>query len=132
MGRRWKSPKRQAWYREREVAVRKLGFPDYEGYTASGLWKDRRERWYREHSDAACFVCLKREKLVLHHCTYVRIGKEPDADLIPLCSEHHSSAHFLVVRNRASLQGAHLLVARRYEEIQRAADEAMENLSPSP
>ncbi len=79
----------------------------YQSYLASRAWHDRRRAWYlawltRAGTPPACLVCdrLWSPKTGhLHHLTYVRIGDEEDADLVPLCSRDHRRLHEVLERS---------------------------------
>jgi 5-methylcytosine-specific restriction endonuclease McrA len=68
---------------------------DYNSYISSKKWAKRRRRYYACNPNT-CKVCGSREEITLHHLTYERLGKELDADLMPLCWKHHQSFHDLI------------------------------------
>ncbi|MBC8106207.1 MAG: hypothetical protein H7Z14_06420 [Anaerolineae bacterium] len=95
-----KSEKRDA-YRRMMYAVRtkrliEIGIGSYSDYLAGAWWKERRERYRQEHAGACgsvqCRYCETRAA-DLHHTSYQRLGAEDDADLLPLCREHHAEWH---------------------------------------
>ena len=65
----------------------------YKKYLASPEWKGRKERWFRSRPGCCCEVCGSSKKIILHHLTYARVGKERDSDLMPLCNGCHLKLH---------------------------------------
>lgn len=111
---RWKTA---AYKEDREIRLREQGWHSYKGYTRSKAWKERRARWYRDHPNAVCYVCLLRDgPLILHHRTYKRLGDELDQDLIPLCDKHHRKAHWMYTNEGVALLEAHEAVRRAYRD----------------
>lgn len=66
--------------------------PAYQQYLNSPEWVARRTLYFSKHAKE-CFGCGTREAIDLHHHTYVRLGREQDSDLIPVCREHHFLIH---------------------------------------
>jgi hypothetical protein len=64
---------------------------DYREYLKSACWRNRRKAKLAQVS--ACERCEREEFLVVHHKTYLRIGKELDADLEVLCKWCHNEHH---------------------------------------
>lgn len=64
----------------------------YRDYLLSDTWKNKRTSYYKTHKKE-CRACGKTYKIHLHHKTYIRLGNERDADLVPLCSTCHSALH---------------------------------------
>jgi 5-methylcytosine-specific restriction endonuclease McrA len=92
--------------------LRLLGYGTYRAYLLSGVWKKRRERYFRTHA-RACWICGTSKAIHLHHANYERIGgKERDADLVPLCSSHHRGLHTFAKRGRVRVEDAHVAYAR--------------------
>lgn len=74
-----------------------LGHPDE---IMSPEWTARRSRWlqeYREQSggEPVCAVCERPWTLSddLHHRTYMHLGEELFAELVPLCRADHEKVH---------------------------------------
>lgn len=68
---------------------------DYSFYIRSRKWNKRRRRYFATNGNT-CAICGSKEGLNLHHKTYQRLGMEEDADLVPLCKEHHDELHSLI------------------------------------
>jgi len=64
---------------------------DYPKYLKSSHWKSVRERILKKRKH--CEICRSKEKLHVHHRHYKNIGKEPNKDLVLLCSYHHDELH---------------------------------------
>lgn len=73
----------------------------YATYLTSKGWKTRRRAWYAAWLTAhgtppLCLVCDRTwspRTGHLHHLTYVRLGREHDEDLVPLCAPAHRRLH---------------------------------------
>ena len=65
---------------------------NYLDYIASDIWKAKADE-AKENADNKCQLCSSAEKLRVHHRTYERLGKEPQGDLITLCSDCHEKFH---------------------------------------
>ncbi|KJK11760.1 hypothetical protein UB45_10920 [Terrabacter sp. 28] len=78
--------------------------PAYDAYLSSSAWSDKRKHWYAAWLTAAgvepsCLVCGRRWTLKaghLNHATYVRLGEESLADLLPLCRRDHRRLHAIL------------------------------------
>lgn len=64
----------------------------YTAYLKSSWWKHRRSRSL-QLANNTCVKCGWKDRLHVHHLTYVRIGKERDSDLQVLCEYCHLTAH---------------------------------------
>lgn len=66
----------------------------YYEYIGSPYWKVRKLRYYH-FNGRACAVCDTTENVQLHHLCYKPklYGREPDTDLVALCSYHHNLFH---------------------------------------
>jgi 5-methylcytosine-specific restriction endonuclease McrA len=90
----------------------------YVRYLASKTWAARRARYFRTH-EKMCRACGARSgprrAIHLHHLTYERLGKERNADLLPLCKTCHLAVHDFhrANRHRYDLAKATELVVRR-------------------
>jgi 5-methylcytosine-specific restriction endonuclease McrA len=68
-----------------------ISYAEYVEYIKSPQWKAKanamkaRMPW--------CALCPAVSNLEVHHRTYVRIGREPAADLVVLCSKCHRRHH---------------------------------------
>jgi hypothetical protein len=81
----------KAW----KKAKNDYGFGDYHKYINSPEWIFRKSEYYKTHRKE-CRTCGSDNRQIhLHHRTYDRVYREDDADLMPLCSECHSSLHYL-------------------------------------
>ena len=76
----------------------------YDTYLISGMWRARRRAWYAawltsHGTPPMCLVCervWRPRSGHLHHLTYVRIGREDDEDLAPLCAADHRLLHHVL------------------------------------
>ena len=66
----------------------------HDRYLASDGWKKRRKQYFSAHEEA-CLACGSKKEIHLHHKTYVRLGRELDEDLVPLCQGCHHRVHAL-------------------------------------
>lgn len=64
----------------------------YLDYIASPVWKAKAFD-ARESARNKCQLCNSPYYLRVHHRTYDRLGREPQEDLITLCSNCHSKFH---------------------------------------
>lgn len=78
-----------ATFRER---LSRLGHATYAQYLASDHWARFKARYRESGSPLACRVC-GGGRVQLHHRTYRRLGQERNADVVPLCREHHVAVH---------------------------------------
>lgn len=76
--------------------------PSYEDYISSSGWANRRKDYYATH-EYKCQACGSEQKIHLHHKTYVRIGRELDEDLVPLCESCHSEVHKIYAKGTRKL-----------------------------
>jgi 5-methylcytosine-specific restriction endonuclease McrA len=65
----------------------------YKEYLASEHWRDVKDRFMKSKFRKKCFVCGSKNKLNLHHKTYIRVGNEYLTDLCLLCEECHKKVH---------------------------------------
>lgn len=68
------------------------GFMTYWQYVRSDEWLAMRAGWFGRHA-RACRRCGEQHRIELHHATYERLGRELDADLVPLCRSCHLEFH---------------------------------------
>jgi hypothetical protein len=78
-------------------------------YLNSSAWKNRRRRYYASHP-RRCFACGGCKTLQLHHLSYVKLGREPDCDIVPLCRRHHQAAHRAVTSRKCTLKGSAIYI----------------------
>lgn len=65
----------------------------YNEYLRSKWWKSRR-KWAIRNAGYKCQLCNARgRRLVVHHRTYSRLGREHRVDLCVLCSVCHDLFH---------------------------------------
>lgn len=82
-------------YRVQQSKKANLLFDGHAQYISSPEWIDRKKKYYDTHR-RECRSCGSWEKVIhLHHKTYKRIYNEDDSDMMPLCSDCHSSLHFV-------------------------------------
>lgn len=93
------SKRRTEWQKRREIFAKRdrdlkaLGFASYGDYIESPLWRRRRAAFFANRPKQ-CEVCESVYGVIyLHHCTYHRIGRESDEDLVALCDRCHLLAH---------------------------------------
>ena len=83
----------------------------YERYLVSPHWIEFRKEFKAKRRAEGTWRCFIPEcgskNLDLHHCSYARLGREQESDIVLLCRHHHQAVHFLVKR------GARLLTAHR-------------------
>lgn len=65
-----------------------------EVYLRSPEWAATKARYRASKMPQTCVVCGE-SRVDLHHRTYVRVGRERLADLVPLCRAHHREAHVI-------------------------------------
>lgn len=74
---------------EQMLDVKNLSYADY---LKTPLWQ-RTRALAKERALNRCQLCNSPEQLDVHHRTYVRLGREHDADLTVLCRECHGIFH---------------------------------------
>ncbi len=94
--------------------LRALGFPTYEAYLDSDLWRANKYRLGLKRP-TKCWACPATTELHAHHCSYANVGNEQPGELITLCSRCHSEVHKLVNRG-APLLTAHLSYAALFPD----------------
>lgn len=82
-------------------------FGSYNGYLHSNLWKGRKGSYWATHRKI-CFCCAG-PATELHHCSYNRLGREKDKDLVPLCRNCHEHITDMVYNKEAKLEEAHVI-----------------------
>lgn len=102
----------------RSVALRQLGYRDYDEYLRSPEWAEVKRRYRASDLPQDCF-CGETEGLHLHHLTYERVGREQLDDLTPLCPRCHSMVHVLERRGDIALDLKGLVSERRAKRYQR-------------
>ena len=65
---------------------------EYRQYLLSQHWIIFKRRYYKRHKKG-CSRCGSEINVQLHHKTYVRIGRERQSDVIPLCRKCHKKEH---------------------------------------
>lgn len=65
---------------------------DYKNYLKTKHWKEKRKDVLKR-AKYKCQLCSSKDKLHVHHNTYVNIGNEKKEDLIVLCEKCHSRFH---------------------------------------
>ena len=63
-------------------------------YMNSQTWRGKRKGYFKRH-EKKCAACKTERCITLHHMTYENLGRETDADLVPLCQECHTLYHQL-------------------------------------
>ena len=97
------------------LSLSRTGSQGYRAYLRTRAWHWRRQRWIRDRRkegyEPACQVCGVRLEtagtLDLHHVSYAGviegpdgrwIAGEADADLVPMCRDHHRRLHRMMDR----------------------------------
>ncbi len=95
--------------------LRVLGFPTYEAYIRSDLWRANKDR-LGVLRPTKCSICPSRVKLHAHHVSYDRVGAEQPGDLIVVCSRCHEEIHKLVNKGTPLIR-AHIVWAERLRGV---------------
>jgi len=61
-------------------------------YLRSAHWQ-RVASSCRRRQRGRCAACGRRAKLDVHHCTYARLGREREGDIVGLCRRDHRALH---------------------------------------
>lgn len=85
----------------------------YNQYINSKEWEQKKESL---KENASCYVCGRKDRLHLHHITYIRIGHELPEDLMWLCRKHHREVHCRVKKFDLKLRRAHERVKNCYDK----------------
>ena len=92
--------------------AQELGFNTYNDYLKNSMYRHSfRLRQIRD----ACSSCTDwgKWKMVLHHVSYARMGREYPEDVVTLCQWCHDQAHQLVWDGECELADAHLILRKR-------------------
>jgi len=65
---------------------------EYTMYVHSPQWKDRKDKYWREHGKF-CRACNSKKGLTVHHVHYGYLGREKDEHIIGLCWDCHRDFH---------------------------------------
>jgi hypothetical protein len=101
-------PEKRDCYQERNRLLREhLGFDTYAQYLGSPLWKEIKQRGFREHG-RFCRVCSKYAS-VLHHLSYdlVKLKGTRLDRLVPVCDICHHAIEFDLLDGKRTLHGAY-------------------------
>jgi 5-methylcytosine-specific restriction endonuclease McrA len=81
---------------------------EYRGYIKSTAWKKKKRYYWSRCKDKSCRGCgIPWESgFNLHHVTYVRLGIERLADLMPLCDKCHRMLHQHQISNSLCVEEA--------------------------
>lgn len=98
----------------------------YDAYMSSPAWYQRRMAWIRRQPDPQqirCVICHKlwSSRDDLHHITYVRLGNEQYADLVPVHRACHEMIHALLrtrVYRRLERRTANEMILARFRRQQ--------------
>lgn len=74
-----------------KFSIAETKFVEYKEYIKSPEWISRANK--ERTKNPSCSLCNSKGVLVVHHRTYVRLGKENDSDLVVLCKGCHSLFH---------------------------------------
>ena len=87
-------------FKDRDIALRALGFSDYSEYLQSDLWAWIRSQLMKHPSSSACVICGSGTGLVWHHLLYdisVLVGNFSSGIfpvVVRVCSACHKGIHF--------------------------------------
>lgn len=83
-----------AVYAQRNKLLRRMGFPSYDAYLRSPLWRRIRAEQHREHPD--CYGCGRRGQEV-HHANYFQetLTGKSRAGLFTVCETCHKAIEWL-------------------------------------
>jgi hypothetical protein len=101
-------PEKKDCYQERNRLLREhLGFDTYAQYLGSPLWKEIKQRGFREHG-RFCRICSKYAN-ILHHLSYdLETLKGTRLDrLVPVCDTCHHAIEFDLLDGKRTLHGAY-------------------------
>ncbi len=68
-----------------------LGFKSYQEYLESDFWKQKRDDILSQVK--FCQKCGSKEKLCVHHLSYINVGNERTKDITVLCWDCHKKEH---------------------------------------
>lgn len=82
-------------YRQRLRALRALGFPDYQAYLESSLWRETIRPRVLKAADRRCCACGAGGCSQVHHESYslAVLAGEDDSRLHVVCDTCHDRAH---------------------------------------
>ena len=69
-----------------------LGFSSYQEFLSSPFWLEKKE-WILDCLGNECQKCSSKEKLQVHHKSYLNVGNEGIKDVIVLCKKCHEEEH---------------------------------------
>lgn len=87
-------------FKDRDIALRALGFTDYSEYLQSDLWAWIRSQLMKDASSSSCVICGSGTGLVWHHLVYeipVLVGNFSSgtfSSVVRICSACHRGVHF--------------------------------------
>lgn len=82
----------------------------YQSYLKSSHWNRRRKQFWKTHKPV-CYCC-NEAGYIIHHCSYGRLFKEKNKDLVAVCEGCHSDIHTLVLNKKAKLKEAHTVLKK--------------------
>lgn len=91
--------------------LNKLEIYTYQEYLNSNYWKETKKRYRRSKLPKKCLGCGNK-RFQLHHRSYVRIGNELPADLIPLCGDCHKKVHDFLKASKTELVCTHKVLRK--------------------
>ncbi len=86
--------------------LKKLGFSSYEDYLQSAHWKNFKSKYFSNHL-YECSITRQNTDVVLHHISYANLGKETEADVIPVARDLHELIHKLNKDHNIPLKHCH-------------------------
>lgn len=117
--------KEKVWKKKKKQKQNRMTKEGYREYLKSTHWKVRRKIYWDTYK-RICFCC-KQTATEIHHCSYKRLGRERNGDLVPLCHSCHKIITEWVKERRATLKDAHYIL-----EKQKNGDETKEIIRKEP
>ena len=72
---------------------------DYEAYLKTQWWWDLKYKLIVCNDKAKCYICHRKDTLLVHHCNYRALYKEKlNKDVYILCFDCHTMTHFWFFR----------------------------------
>ncbi len=69
-------------------------YENYSNFIRSNAWRSKRKKFLASKLfTGCCWICGSKNRIQVHHKTYVRIGKEKLNDLVALCENCHNELH---------------------------------------
>lgn len=97
---------------------RDLGFKEYREYLASSWFRSLTKQLITQNRKARCWICGKKNTLLLHHVKYDNLGNEKlGRDVYILCFTCHTRTHFTTWGYRVPLEKSKLLARMKFLKV---------------